>query len=67
MYTKKWCDEGIEHIEIYQSWYDVLWEGLILGSLYVIAGLIMLICTPFLTIYSIWNPVCLGNSTIKSP
>ena len=61
MYTKKYEKDGENIVEFYRSWYDELWDGWIYSFWSIVIGLMSFVCTPFIALYSIWNPRCVGG------
>ena len=64
MYTKTSFIDGHEITDYYESWYEILWDGLITGSVYVFFGLVQLVVTPFFAVYSIWTPRLIRSESL---
>lgn len=55
MYKIETKTETGSRTDYLQSWYDVLREGCIGGSLFMLAGVIGLLATPFLVIHAAYH------------
>ena len=62
MYEVKRKGANGEETIMYQSWYDVWLEGWTVGPIYLVVGLITIVATPFVALYSIAKPRCMGYS-----
>ena len=65
MYTKTTIKDGYEITETYQNWYEIWLESWKMAFIFVFAGCVGFIVTPFMAIYSIWNPRSIGRQTVK--
>jgi len=61
MYVKEYIKDNKHFTARYKSWYDVLFEGWGVSLVFLFTGLLGLFCSPFVAIWTLWKPMCVGS------